>query len=84
MLKLKFLLYTDGFRYRASWFLINESIPSCFAYCIQYGVSYKVCCVTVLSVCICMLYCVMPKLYRMFYCLLKSLLFWYLIMQHRF
>ena len=48
MFWLNSLLYTDGFRY---W-VVGESIPSCFAYCTKYGVSCKACCVIVLPVCI--------------------------------
>jgi hypothetical protein len=55
MFWLNSLLYTDGFRY---W-VLGESIPSCFAYCTKHGVSCKVCCVIVLPVCIWVLYYVM-------------------------
>nr|POE83731.1 hypothetical protein CFP56_06056 [Quercus suber] len=75
MSKLYSLLYTNGFRYGVLRFLINESSPYCSAYCIKYGVSYRVCCVTVLTICKCMLYCVMSVLYKRICCLQKCLLF---------
>lgn len=68
MFWLNSLLYTDGFRYG----IFCESIPSCFAYCTQYSVSYKVCGVIVLPVCICMLYYVMSISYKRLHYFLKS------------
>jgi hypothetical protein len=71
MFWLNSLLYTDGFMYG----VFCESIPSCSTYCTRYGVSYKVCCVIVLPVCICMLYHVMSISYKSLQCFLKSLLY---------
>ena len=51
--------------------IIKAFILKCFvAISIQNNVSYKVCCVTALPICICILYCMMSILYKRLYCVM--------------
>lgn len=60
------LVYKDGFSYCVLCFLSDESVPSCFSYCIRSGVSYEVCRGNVLPTCTCILLYVTSISYKKF------------------